>query len=330
MGSRHMIYWRVYVYANNLYSICGGNSISFRDCTPSTLRRQPGELHRILDFANRDLSVLIRHSEMELMNVFEVVQDLLLEVKLKSAEFKDALTPYLATATHQFVHELINFACSPYDDLISYDCNVKYRAMELRAEELAGGIDPGFVLLPGIQSFADFSRIVNNDECVGFGMDLDTEDEDPRMMDELWAEMNAPLLSELRRVLSDRLVQRQSRTQRQSQGQTVSQAATAATTSTAATTATSATLSPNDIGLELAVERSMLDRSSSDSAAVAAAARNEQRVNLARNLSQRAAAAVARNVEATRIAQSYAAGLGAPLIFPPRARGAGVAPKRRI
>ncbi|XP_034478368.1 uncharacterized protein LOC117784675 [Drosophila innubila] len=321
MGSRHMIYWRVYVYAHNLYSICGGNSIRFRDCTPSTLRRQPGELHRLLDFANRDLSVLIRHSEMELMNVFEVVQDLLLEVKLNSAEFKDALTPYLATATHQFVHELINFACSPYDDLISYDCNVKYRAMELRAEELAAGEDTGFVLLPGLHSFAKFSCLVDNDECVGFGMDLDTEDEDPKMMDELWTELNTPVLNELRRVLSDRFAQRHSRVQSQIQGLTASQVATAATAATTATTATTATLSPNDIGLELA-------RNGGDSTT----ARHEQLVaitrNVTRNMTQRAAAAVARNAEAARMAQNYAAGLGADIIFPRRPRSAGVAPKR--
>jgi len=159
-------------------------------------RRQPGEMHRILNFANRDLSVLKRHSETELMDVFEIVQTLLLKYNLKSPEFKKVLTFYLAEATHHFVHELSYFAFSPYDDLISYDCNAKYRAIGLTANEEAPGEDFKYVFLPGLHSFVNYSRLLNDNDSVGFGLDFDGEYEDPKM------KLSTPLLNELHRVIS--------------------------------------------------------------------------------------------------------------------------------
>lgn len=38
MGSRYMVYWRVYVYANNLYSLPEDESRSYRECTPLVYR----------------------------------------------------------------------------------------------------------------------------------------------------------------------------------------------------------------------------------------------------------------------------------------------------
>lgn len=95
---------------------------------------------------------------------------------MKSVEFSATLAAYLGQRTNHFVHELINFARSPYNDLISYECNVKYRARQ--PETMVGVEETQVPLLRGLHCFRDFTLRVDEDECVDFLVDLDLEDDD--------------------------------------------------------------------------------------------------------------------------------------------------------
>ncbi|KRF80464.1 uncharacterized protein Dvir_GJ19923, isoform B [Drosophila virilis] len=335
----------------------------FRDCTPLMYRRNSDEVHRLLSFANRELSVLLCNTQTELLTVFDVLLELILEINMKSLEFNATLAGYLGPKTNHFVHELINFARSPYDDLISYECNVQYSARPLDGSE-------GLGMLPIILNFVDFSMYVDEDECVSFTADLDVEDEDPDEVDELadLTDLNAPLLLELRRLLAERnsssaattlapqpqrptsQAQSQSSSELSVQASASSSSSSSTTAAAAAAAATTSNLMSNgmlaqDIGLEVAIERSMLDRLGSDyflpqrsqqmvSSASARYARNLATVgNRSTDAGNAAAAAAAAAAvaNATRVAQNTGVnpGLRAALRSAPRPRSSSVAPKRR-
>lgn len=200
---------------------------------------------------------------------------------MKSVEFSATLAAYLGPRTNHFVHELINFARSPYNDLISYECNVQYRARQPEAVAGAGGEEKQLPLLPGLHCFKDFTMRVDEDECVDFFVDLDLEDDDADMIDEPrnLVELNAPLMFELRRMLNERQAVQSAQQMQQQQTQSQSNQSAAAVVGvtgaagvvTATATVNGTTASPsgamglpagvlsNDIGLDVAIERSILE-----------------------------------------------------------------------
>lgn len=185
-------------------------------------------MHRLLAFANRELSVLMCNAQADLLTAFDVLQELILDVNLKSQEFNLTLSSFLGTKTNHFVHELINFARSPYDDMISYECNVRYQQRPIEIIENPVGEAEGEKesqqeqvkqppKLPRqlplnntklIHNFVEFSKSVDEDECVGFLADLETEDEEPDEIEDLLdmadLNLNTPLLMELRRMIVER------------------------------------------------------------------------------------------------------------------------------
>ncbi|KAH8340141.1 hypothetical protein KR067_010754 [Drosophila pandora] len=206
MVPRHMIHWRIYVYANGLYSLPDLTTRGFREWSPQYFSRNPFELHRVMDFVNRDVSILLRANKSAVLNVYETVLSLLPRVGIKSSEFLSAMSSYFGAKTKHFIHELINFARSPYDDLISYECSVQYKfrsedddgpstaAAARERQRLACG--------PGLLNFVVFSRRINPDDCGGFEAELMLEDEDAGELDEMVIEhFNRPLVLELRRNL---------------------------------------------------------------------------------------------------------------------------------
>ncbi|XP_017864582.1 PREDICTED: uncharacterized protein LOC108614871 [Drosophila arizonae] len=344
MGSRYMVYWRVYVYANNLYSLPEDESRSYRECTPLVYRRNSDEVHRLLCFANRELSVLLCNAQAELLTVFDVLQELLLEVNMRSLEFNMSLSYFLGSKTSHFVHELINFARSPYDDMISYECNVSYmeRPIEI-AKQVADGMvegeaegdeetqqqkqppeqqpvkqqpppQPPLSTTKLMRNFVEFSKCVDEDECVGFSAELEAEDEVPDEIEDLLdmsdTNTESPLVIELHRLLAEHnatgVLRSRQRAGQASSDQVQSSDNTAAagaasnglaaaagggaaatgttggvfdmntntvinmnsnsnsnsissTNNNSNTAGTSSNLLSNDLGLEVAIERSMLD-----------------------------------------------------------------------
>lgn len=157
-----------------------------------------------MDFVNRDVSILLRANKSAVLNVYETVLSLLPRVSIKSSEFLNAMSSYFGAKTKQFIHELINFARSPYDDLISYECNVQYK---FRSEDDDGPSTSAaarerqrLTCGPGLLNFVEFTRRINPDDCAGFEAELMLEDEDAGELDEMVIEhFNRPLVMELRR-----------------------------------------------------------------------------------------------------------------------------------
>ncbi|EDW72476.1 uncharacterized protein Dwil_GK20935 [Drosophila willistoni] len=177
MSSRYKIYWRIYIYANSLYSLPSGSKGGYREWNPLVYRRGSFELHRIMVWVYRDLSVLLRNSKRKMKHAYDTIFDLLPLCSMKNEEFSKCLAVYLEDKTYHFVHELINFARSPYDDLISYECNVQY-CTPIKVGPTMADI-AGITQAEGdLHSFVEFSRRINDDDCSGFEADLEELDEE--------------------------------------------------------------------------------------------------------------------------------------------------------
>ncbi|XP_016957987.1 E3 ubiquitin-protein ligase Topors [Drosophila biarmipes] len=194
MMPRYMVKWRVYVYANSLYSLPDSIKPDFREWSPQYFRRNSFEIHRIMNWVNRDASVLLKSNKTDVFLVYEVILSLLTRVSIKSLEFGSAVVNYFGVKTHQFIHELMNFARSPYDDIISYECNTMYRHFP------EGGASTSAMareLSSKLYNFVEFSRSINYDDCGGFEADLALEDEDYGELGEMVAErLNPPFVVE--------------------------------------------------------------------------------------------------------------------------------------
>ncbi|XP_062135144.1 uncharacterized protein LOC133844886 isoform X2 [Drosophila sulfurigaster albostrigata] len=207
MLCRHMVAWRSFVYNHNLYSI-GRNDLDFWRCSPAELRRCPSALHRIMDFANRDLSVMINFNKQQLLEMFVTLQSLLQTTDLRTVEFLYEMRSHLGPAADQFVHELRSFAYSPFDSLISFDCNTKYEARKLTHFNASDcGLPDDFELLQGIYSLPQYVRNLQYDDDFDvFSSDFDVEDEDADVLDDYsnMSVLQAPVLKEMRRIFKSR------------------------------------------------------------------------------------------------------------------------------
>ncbi|KAH8348606.1 hypothetical protein KR084_009138 [Drosophila pseudotakahashii] len=190
MLPRHMVNWRLHVYTNSLYSIPNRETSGYRDWSPEYFRRNPFEIHRIMNWVNRDISVIVKSGQTDVLDLYETILNLLTQVSIKSLDFGMAVVHYFGGKTHQFTHELMNFARSPYDDIIAYECNTLYRVLP------GGDGNPStssmareFQLLSSkLHNFVEFSRSINYDDCGGFEADLALEDEDFGELDDLMIE----------------------------------------------------------------------------------------------------------------------------------------------
>ncbi|SPP73653.1 uncharacterized protein LOC117579248 [Drosophila guanche] len=188
MSTRQMISWRIYVYANCLYSKQPSDKRGFRDWSPQALRNDPRAIHRIMDWVNRDASVLVRSSEEDMVQAYEVVHGMLADVPMRSTEFQDALVTFFGGKTCHFVHELINFARSPYDDPITYELSVQYRSMSTELDEMPCTSAEALKrqqAMAGLHNFVQFAARMDNDDCLSFEADMELEAEDSCAIDEL-------------------------------------------------------------------------------------------------------------------------------------------------
>ncbi|XP_017125838.2 putative vacuolar protein sorting-associated protein 13F [Drosophila elegans] len=202
MMPRYMVQWRVYVYANSLYSLPERHKSDYRDVSPQYFSRNPFEIHRVMNWVNRDISVLVKTGKADVFCLYETILDLLPRVSMKSSSFSSELFLYIGPKTHQFVHELINFARSPYNDLIAYECNTQYRALpeDENAPSTSSMARMRRDLTLRLHSFVEFSRRINHDDCGGFEADLELEDEDYGELQDLMREqLEQPLPVQLGR-----------------------------------------------------------------------------------------------------------------------------------
>ncbi|KAL5288171.1 TOPORS family protein [Megaselia abdita] len=119
--------WRRYVYDRKLYALPLNDLHGrYRECTASFYRTNPAQITRLMPFINRELVFLLNNTEHQIGYVLEVIKEELTRSDIMSPEFRDRVDPYFRRRTSHFIHELYNFARSPYD-MFGYDLVVRYR-----------------------------------------------------------------------------------------------------------------------------------------------------------------------------------------------------------
>lgn len=89
-------------------------------------RENPAQITRLMPFVNRELVFLLNNTEHQISYVLEIIKEELTRSDIMSSEFRDRVDPYFRRRTSHFIHELYNFARSPYD-MFGYDLVVRYR-----------------------------------------------------------------------------------------------------------------------------------------------------------------------------------------------------------
>ncbi|XP_015585416.1 E3 ubiquitin-protein ligase Topors [Cephus cinctus] len=97
----------------------------FQQNSADYYRRQPADLLRLMPWINRELQVLLNHSEHHIAYVMQIIMDALSRYDIRSPEFRDIIRPYFNLYTEHFVHELLNYARTNYD-VVGYDQYVTY------------------------------------------------------------------------------------------------------------------------------------------------------------------------------------------------------------
>ncbi|KAI8117442.1 E3 ubiquitin-protein ligase Topors [Lucilia cuprina] len=118
--------WRRYVYDRRLYAMPVADITGrFRESSARFYRDNPSQIHRLMPWINRDIVCLLRQTQHDVTTVLESINSALTIMNILSPAFRRRLQPYLGTKTAHFIHELNNFARSPYD-MIGYDRAVQY------------------------------------------------------------------------------------------------------------------------------------------------------------------------------------------------------------
>ncbi|XP_033254799.1 uncharacterized protein LOC117194340 [Drosophila miranda] len=157
------------------------------------LRRleNPCAIHRIMEWAIRDTAVVV--CKAETVKAFEALYGMLSHVSMQSADFENTLLTFFGPKTNQFIHELINFARSPYDDPIAYELNVKYRAVHDVPDD-GNDVEMPCTSAEALKieqeravrhSFVEFAARMNNDDYLSFDAALNIEEEDCFTIDAL-------------------------------------------------------------------------------------------------------------------------------------------------
>ncbi|XP_058981977.1 E3 ubiquitin-protein ligase Topors-like isoform X1 [Musca domestica] len=118
--------WRRYVYDRKLYALPVRDVTGrFRESSSQYYRDNPAQIHRLMPWISRDLQCLLRQSQHDVNTVLESINSALVLMNILSPAFRRRLQTYLGNKTAHFIHELNNFARSPFD-MIGYDRVVEY------------------------------------------------------------------------------------------------------------------------------------------------------------------------------------------------------------
>ncbi|XP_065075930.1 E3 ubiquitin-protein ligase Topors [Ochlerotatus camptorhynchus] len=118
--------WRRYIYhrrihARSLPDING----RMRECSAAFYRENPAQIHRLMPWINRELVALCRNNPAQVSIIIEDFPNLLMTHDITSPAFRERVCYWGRARTAHFIHELLNFARSPYD-IIGYDRSVHY------------------------------------------------------------------------------------------------------------------------------------------------------------------------------------------------------------
>lgn len=118
--------WRRYIYHRRLHArpLADING-RMRDCSASFYRENPAQIHRLMPWINRELVALCRNNPAQVSIIMEDFPNLLMTHDITSPVFRERVSYWGWVRTTHFIHELLNFARSPYD-IIGYDRSVQY------------------------------------------------------------------------------------------------------------------------------------------------------------------------------------------------------------
>lgn len=88
-------------------------------------RANPAQMHRLMPWLHRELTCLNSDQPHPISYVMQRIETLIQTYDITSYEFQSRIRVLVANHTDHFIHELINYARSPYD-LIGYDRFVTY------------------------------------------------------------------------------------------------------------------------------------------------------------------------------------------------------------
>uniref|UniRef100_A0A336LHR4 E3 ubiquitin-protein ligase Topors n=1 Tax=Culicoides sonorensis TaxID=179676 RepID=A0A336LHR4_CULSO len=118
--------WRQYIYNRGIYALpledMTGRS---RECSVDFYRENPAQIYRLMPWINRELVVLLRGNPFQIQVVMNYLPELLTQHDMQADQFRSYFQSFLGQRTDHFIHELLNFARSPYD-MIGYDRHVRY------------------------------------------------------------------------------------------------------------------------------------------------------------------------------------------------------------
>lgn len=118
--------WRRYIYHRRLHArpLADVNG-RLRESSASFYRENPAQIHRLMPWINRELIALCRGNPSQVTLILEDFPNLLMTHDITSPAFRERVSYWGRARTVHFVHELLNFARSPYD-MIGYDRCVQY------------------------------------------------------------------------------------------------------------------------------------------------------------------------------------------------------------
>jgi E3 ubiquitin-protein ligase Topors len=96
-----------------------------RECSAAFYRENPAQIHRLMPWINRELVALFRDNRIQIDLVLNFFPELLTRHDITSPEFRNHMAYWDNERTDHFIHELLNYARSPFD-MIGYDRNVRY------------------------------------------------------------------------------------------------------------------------------------------------------------------------------------------------------------
>ncbi|XP_016975394.1 E3 ubiquitin-protein ligase Topors [Drosophila rhopaloa] len=119
--------WRRYVYDRKLYALPVSDTLTghFREWSARFYRNNPAQMHRLMPWIHRDIVCLLRNAAHSVSTVVQLMHDILPMTNILGPTFRRRLSPFLGERTSHFIHELFNFARSPFD-MIGYDHVVQY------------------------------------------------------------------------------------------------------------------------------------------------------------------------------------------------------------
>lgn len=129
---RRMYYWN----KSKVVHVNTRNRV--RECSADFFRENPSQVHRLMPWLRRELTVLYGARNKNLIDhLFKKIIDIIPYIDMNSRAFKIMIREYMLEYTDQFIHEFLSFARSPYN-VSQYDQAAHYGMNGDRGSQQSG------------------------------------------------------------------------------------------------------------------------------------------------------------------------------------------------